>query len=485
MADKSLIEWLGDPFLNIAGATWNLWWGCTVVSDECFGCYIPGQPPLRQRHLVFDKHAIGGRTGIVFAERRVLFFPLRRTKPLLIFPESLGDLWHPEVPDETIAEMWAVMLLAWWHIFQTTTKRPGRQANRLNSKAFADLVAAAVEQIATETSVRSADLLRAREHLADRGPDGAMRALPNVWIGITVGSNKSARTRLPYLRRTPATVRWVSAEPIPDPNLTFDSVLDGVDYVVFGGESGPKYKVDAVDTGPGSRLRDLDLGHLARLIDQARTAGAAVFVKQLGTPWAVQTGAVHPKGGNWDEWPEHLRIRQYPRQLAERALRYMPDNVEALAALAPPLDIVRTGMTSRYVWPDSTKLLQGGRRGVVMAKDGRAYRTAFVEAFTQGTFLRGEGATITEAETAVRGRYLRITGCPTFPDHGPFDRGSYTNGSGFCVGCGTWFPRVLPEIPDDREPSLLERALTGDHDAALTIVSTVAEADSLPEGPHV
>jgi len=333
VADKSLIEWLGDPFLNSAGATWNRWWGCRMVSHECLMCYIPRQPPLRQRHLSFDRVGIGGSTGIVFAERRVLFYPLRKTKPLIIFPESLGDLWHEQVPDDTIAETWAVMLLAWWHIFQCTTKRTTRQCNRLNSAAFADLVAEAVERIATETLVRPADLERARRHLAERLPGGAMRPLTNVWIGTTVGCSQSAKTRLPYLRRTPAEVLWVSAEPITDLSLTFEGKLDDIHYAVFGGESGDKSKVHAEDTGPGTRLRRLDLDHLDEMIGHAQQQNVAVFVKQLGTPWAVLNGASHPKGGDWDEWPEHLRIRQYPRQLAERALRIDPTNRLALAAL--------------------------------------------------------------------------------------------------------------------------------------------------------
>jgi protein gp37 len=335
VGDKTLIEWLGDPFLNIAGATWNRWWGCRRVSAECNECYIPRTPPLRMRHLRFDKPGIGGDTGLVHAERRVLFYPLRKTKPLMIFPESLGDLWHEQVPDQTIAETFAVMLLASWHIFQCTTKRTTRQCNRLNSARFANLVAAAVEQIATETRVRPADLARARAHLDERMAGGAMRPLPNVWIGTTLGCTQSVKTRLPYLRRTPAAVRWVSAEPITDPALSFAYQLAGVDYVVFGGESGDKSKVHAPDTGPGTRLRRLDLVHLEQMIRQAQHQGARVFVKQLGTPWASLTGAHHPKGGDWTEWPAHLRIRQFPRQLAERALLYDPTNRLALAAAQP------------------------------------------------------------------------------------------------------------------------------------------------------
>lgn len=369
VAEKSAIEWLGDPFLRSQGATWNCWWGCDMVGPECFSCYITRTPPLRIRGMKWDGAGIGASTGIVFAERRVLFMPLRKTKPLLIFPESLGDLWHEDVELHRVAEMYAIMLLAWWHIFQTCTKRATRQHRCLTSPMFAELVADAVERIAVEHNVKPADLERARAHLAERLPGGAMRPLPNVWVGVTVGCNQSAKTRIPYLHRTPKALGWLSCEPITDEDFNLGqylrikcrdcdryglkdvpeggtiicptcdgagSVLVDVGYVIFGGESGYQYQVHAPDTGPGTRLRRLDLDLLRFLIRQVRflLPHAAVSVKQLGTPWAVLNGATHPKGGDWSEWPEDLRIREYPRQLAERALRVDPGNELALAYLA-------------------------------------------------------------------------------------------------------------------------------------------------------
>lgn len=368
---SSLIEWLGDPFLLRQGETWSCWKGCTQVGPECFICYITRTMPLRTARMTFDRPGVGGTTGLVFAPRERLYFPLTKRQPLIIFPNSISDLWHEQVPVEKIADVWAVMLLADWHIFQPTTKRAPRQCRSLNSAAFADLVAAAVEQLAVELGPRRlapATVDRARAHLAQRLPGGAMRPLPNVWIGVTAGCDQSAKTRLPYLDRTPAAVRWVSAEPITQPDFNLGAgmrircqgCVGGVlrqpdpggsllcqrcsgsghhrariDYIIFGGESGPAYLVDAPDTGPGTTIRELTAEHLRYLITQADLAGIdAISVKQLGTAWARHTGARHPKGGDPAEWPADLRIRQYPRQLAERALRVDPGNAAAAAYLA-------------------------------------------------------------------------------------------------------------------------------------------------------
>ncbi len=144
--------------------------------------------------------------------------------------------------------------------------------------------------------------------------------------------------------------------------------------------------------------------------------------------------------------------------------------------------IANTSEPARHPWPEDC-LIQGGSRGVVF-REGSPYRTAFVEAFP-GTFLRGEGATITEAEDACWAKYERLAACPH--DQG-FDRRHYVNGSGFCRRCGTWFPdRVtgfdaLPEYYEhSNRPSLMERAFSGDTGAAAEIIGTVARVNELPE----
>lgn len=382
MALKSVIDWLYDPYLDRAGATWNRWYGCTRESSACSNCYISRQPPLRIKGLKFDKVAIGGKTEIVMTDPKVLYYPIKWSLPLLIFPISLGDLWHPAVPIERTAEMYAVMLLANWHIFITTTKRHRRQRNWLRSARFHRLVREALVRIARECPHRipPAALAAAWQHLDASGATEAMLPLTNVWVGVTCEANENA-DRLRYLADTPAAVRWGSIEPVTDLGLDLDECLtercercggepvlelvpgmgldfcdaDGCnggfieypapDWFVFGGESGPPAKATELDTEPAPGLRPLDLGHLEFLIDQVhgmRTPTRRrpeVFVKQLGEPWAVQAGAASRAGRDMSEWPEQLQVRRYPVQLAERALRFDPDNALALAD-APELAAV-------------------------------------------------------------------------------------------------------------------------------------------------
>lgn len=352
MSLKSSIEWLYDPYLDRAGATWNRWYGCTRESSACSNCYIPRTPPLRMRHLRFDKVAVGGKTPIVMADPKVLYKPLTYRAPLLIFPNSLSDLWHPAVSIERVAEMFAIMLLASRHIFPTTTKRHRRQRNWLRSARFHRLVAAALDRIVADSPVQipRGDVEAAYAHLATTGPGEPMRPLTNVWIGVTCEANENGE-RLRYLAGTPAEVTWASCEPVTDPDLDLtwhlqsgsddnDDERDGVvvalrppDWFVFGGESGPAAKATDLDTEPAPGLRPLDLDHVGALIGQAHSLGAAVFV-QLGQPWAKAVGAASAAGRDPAEWPQHLRVREYPIQLAERALRFDPGNRLALAALA-------------------------------------------------------------------------------------------------------------------------------------------------------
>lgn len=146
--------------------------------------------------------------------------------------------------------------------------------------------------------------------------------------------------------------------------------------------------------------------------------------------------------------------------------------------------IANTDHAATQPWPADV-YLQGGERGVVVVEDPtaprghRVRRTAFVEVFPAGlprTFLRGEGATVAEAERAAWRRFEAMAACSAAPGHGPFDAGGYRNGSGWCTVCGTWFAGVLPELPDDgQEPGLLARALR-DPQAARELVELVDEA---------
>lgn len=151
-----------------------------------------------------------------------------------------------------------------------------------------------------------------------------------------------------------------------------------------------------------------------------------------------------------------------------------------------PAMIAHTDQPQRQPWPAGC-FVQGGTRGVVIASDRDAYRTAFVEAFPRApkTFLRGEGKTISEAEDACWAQYQRIVTCDGSGEHGPYEPRQYRNGAGFCTRCGAWFAGVLPELPDDldnsADSSLLNRLFAGDDAALATVLETMARADELPE----
>jgi hypothetical protein len=141
-----------------------------------------------------------------------------------------------------------------------------------------------------------------------------------------------------------------------------------------------------------------------------------------------------------------------------------------------PID--NTDYVSRLPWPENVGL-QGGSRGVVFCADGSpTYETAFVEAFCYGTFLRGEGSTLQEADDACWSRFITLMACPSAPDHGPFEARQYTNGAGYCTRCGVWFPKVLPPSdppPDPARKALLDRAWAGDEDALAEVLAGIRE----------
>lgn len=120
--------------------------------------------------------------------------------------------------------------------------------------------------------------------------------LPNVWLGTSIELDRYARRRVAELRATPASVRMLSLEPLLGPLSSLD--LAGIDWILIGGESGPG-------------ARPMDLAWARDLIATARAAGAAVFVKQLGTCWAREHGS-RGKGTGWDDWPEDLQLREFP-----------------------------------------------------------------------------------------------------------------------------------------------------------------------------
>lgn len=272
-------------------ATWNPTVGCTKVTPGCDHCYAE---TLVNRFA--GSKGFPERFDTMVLRPHFLDLPLRWRKPRRVFVNSLSDLFHADVPDEFIAQVFAVMAACPQHTFQLLTKRHGRMRSLLNSGEFFSAVA---------------------DHAIEAcGLPGIPWPLPNVWLGVSVEDQARADLRIPALLETPAAVRWVSAEPLlGDVDLRHSHCPEhdfpggmctwscpqrfGLDWVVVGGESGPG-------------ARPLDTGWVSRILEGCDDDVVPVFVKQLGSVWAREHGAAHRKGGDPAEWPEQLQVRQYP-----------------------------------------------------------------------------------------------------------------------------------------------------------------------------
>jgi protein gp37 len=187
MADNSAIEW--------TEATWNPVTGCDRISPGCAHCYAR---TFAERWRGVPGHAYEqGFDMRLWPER--IDQPLKWKRPRQIFVNSMSDLFHPEVPDEFIAEVFATMVEADWHVFQILTKRPER-------------------------------LLE----LADELPWP-----PHIWMGVSI-ENRRFVHRADLLREVPAAIRFVSAEPLLGPLEGLD--LTDIHWLIAGGESGAGHR---------------------------------------------------------------------------------------------------------------------------------------------------------------------------------------------------------------------------------------------------
>ncbi len=278
MGDKSRIAW--------TNATWNPVRGCTPISEGCQNCYARAFAE-RFRGVSGHPYEQGFDVRLV---RQLLDQPLRWKRPRLVFVNSMSDLFHDAVPVEYIAQVFATMAQAQQHTFQLLTKRHERMERVLGDIAFENEV---------------------RHLLPDHGGD-LRWPLPNLWLGVTTENQRWARERIPALLRTPAALRWISAEPLLGPLVIYASIrpCKGIDWVIAGGESGPRARPMALDWA-----RDL--------LEQCRFCGVPFFFKQMGhRAYDAQIGGHEvvagqirsgdPEGRELENIPADLRIREYP-----------------------------------------------------------------------------------------------------------------------------------------------------------------------------
>jgi protein gp37 len=234
VANNSHIEW--------TDATWNPVTGCTKVSPGCKHCYAErlanrlaamGQPNYRNGFkLTLQPH--------------MLELPIRWRNPKRIFVNSMSDLFHEGVPTEFIERVFEVMNRATWHRYQVLTKRSGRLLEL------------------------SAKLLWSGE----------------IWMGVSVESDKY-KYRIDELRETNAKIKFLSLEPLLGSLGRLN--LRNIDWVIVGGESGP-------------RARFVDPAWVTEIRDQCLESGVAFFFKQWGGVRKKQTGRMLD-GRTWDQMP--------------------------------------------------------------------------------------------------------------------------------------------------------------------------------------
>lgn len=355
---------MGKTSIQWTDYKWNPVRGCSRISEGCRNCYaeaIAGRfsggdvidTPQRWdgKGAAFNGFAIMTKSGPRWTGRvelidHKLAEPLRWRKPRRVFVNSMSDLFHENLPDADILSVFQVMGKCPAHTFQILTKRPGRMLDFLTNRRWRNL-----GHSPAMCGDHHAAIIPG-EHL-----ESDIASLPNVWLGVSVEDQKTADERIPLLLQTPAAKRFVSYEPALGPvnlrrvehepegsggtvyinSLTGDFLSIGgggaiaaLDWIIVGGES-------------GHNARPFDIQWARNTIQQCKKASVACFVKQLGAvpmmnenQWHQrinETGLAHlltPKnakympagfvplafkdghGGEMSEWPEDLRVREFP-----------------------------------------------------------------------------------------------------------------------------------------------------------------------------
>lgn len=277
MAETTGIAW--------TDATWSPILGCSPASPGCTICYAlrdvwrmahnPNPKIATPRQGLVEKTSAGVLrwTGKVSLLPDHLSVPLRWRKPRRIFVANQADLFHENVPADFVEQVFQVMSQASQHTFQLLTKR----AERMRRVVF--------------------DFYEKQ---------GVLQPLPNAWLGVSVEGRRE-RYRIHELEAAPAALRYLSLEPLLEDLGDLELAASRVDWVIVGGES-------------GQRARPCDPAWVRSIVAQCEAAGVPCFVKQLGSVWARSPrtndayllGGGHQAGADPEEWPDDLRVQQFP-----------------------------------------------------------------------------------------------------------------------------------------------------------------------------
>lgn len=291
---------MAETNIEWCDAVWNPVTGCSKVSTGCQNCYAERM-----------SKRLSGRCGYplddpfrVTLHPDKLGQPLHWTKPRKIFVNSMSDLFHEDVPDEFIARVWWVMgQCAGYldpsryrgHTFMILTKRPERMRNWLDGWKDIGTRKRWIESFGEVFDWQS-------------GPRYWPDVLANIWLGVSVENQAAADERIPLLLQTPATVRFISAEPLLGPVEINEEYLDGhyfpvtpdgatgeywgskLDWVICGTESGPKRRIAKVEW-------------IRALKDQCVSAGVPYFLKQMDVNGKL-VKMPELDGKTWSEFPD-------------------------------------------------------------------------------------------------------------------------------------------------------------------------------------
>lgn len=218
MSDGSSIEW--------TDATWNPVRGCTKISPGCKHCYAE---TLAERFRGVPGHPFENGFDLRLVPEK-LYEPFRWTRSRHVFVNSMSDLFHEEVPDAFILRVFSVMRSADWHVYQVLTKRPDRM-----------------------------------QSIASRLP--WLASARHIWLGVSVEDREYGLPRISHLRATNTSLRFLSVEPLLEDLGTFE--LEGLDWVIVGGESGAK-------------ARPMEEAWVLSIRDRCQAAAIPFFFKQWG-----------------------------------------------------------------------------------------------------------------------------------------------------------------------------------------------------------
>jgi len=234
MAIGTSIEW--------TESTWNPVTGCSKISAGCANCYAE-RMARRLKAVGVPNYANGFKVTL---HEELLTLPLKWHKPKIIFVNSMSDLFHEKIPDDFILRIFDVMNRASWHRFQILTKRSDRLSRMSPDLPWAD----------------------------------------NIWMGVTVEDRKCA-FRIEHLRKTRASIKFISMEPLLEPVAELD--LIGIDWVIVGGESGPG-------------ARPLNEDWVMNIKGKCQTSNIPFFFKQWGGVNKKKSGRLL-EGRLWNQMP--------------------------------------------------------------------------------------------------------------------------------------------------------------------------------------